>query len=133
MTQARKITTKAVEAWREVRKSAKPSKRIAHLIRLMNFDLYYGPLRKSDAAAEGFRGWKGFTHHADELVDWFDSRYPSELYYNDDFDGVSESAPESWYDEDIGEWVDDAGDWYQLTRKDIAEGVFGRELANTIM
>jgi hypothetical protein len=67
---------------------------------------------------------------ADTLRDFMLS-LPSELYFDADFEEILENEPESWQDDETGEWIDpyEFGTIYKIEQKEIISGLFGNLLA----
>jgi len=67
---------------------------------------------------------------ADTLRDFMLS-LPSELYFDADCEEILENEPESWQDDETGEWIDpyEFGTIYKIDHKEIISGLFGNLLA----
>lgn len=88
------------------------------LIRLANWDLYYGPVTEPDDGEP----WPGFSVACRRIRDALDI---GTLYLNEDFDEVTDVEPE-W----INGWVADRV--WQIERETVLSIVVGRELASYI-
>ena len=110
----------------------KMPKRIKELTGAAKMDLNFGPHSKQDFKEEGV-SWPGYEKATQKIEEWADANIPSEIWYNDGADDISESEPQGWEDEETGEWHEPfLEETYHLEHRDIMRAVFGDLVGNGV-
>jgi hypothetical protein len=103
---------------------------IKRLIRLANWDLYYGPgvdyTESSEPIADDGETWPGFSKACREIRDALDV---GTLYIDDQSDCVSDREPECQCDNREDCDGSCCNDWYSVEPRDVLSIVVGKELA----